>query len=106
MSKLKETLTKKILSISGVSEKFWPNDEGGFTSFIYKEKDFAHYHSSNEIDLRLTKKVIAKEELTHPTDSSVHPKRAAGFPWIELRFSTVKEVNETFRLVKLAIQQI
>ena len=106
MSKLKESLTKKLLSISGVSEKFWPNEDGGFISFIYKEKEFAHYHPSNEIDLRLTKKVIAKEALTHPSDSTVHPKRAKGSPWIELRFSSIKEVNETFRLVKVATEQI
>ena len=106
MSKFKESLTKKILSVSGVSEKFWPNENGGFTSFIFKDVDFAHYHPTDEIDLRLTKKVIASEGLSHPQDSTVHPKRAKGSPWIELRFSSAKEVNEVFRMVKIAIGQI
>ena len=106
MSKLKNSLTQKIMSLPGVSEKFYPSDTGGFTSFIYNGKDFAHYHPTDEIDLRLTKKVIASEKVTHPSDSEIHPKRSKTSPWIELRFSSNKELADTFRLVKLAIDQI
>lgn len=56
MSTLKESLKEMILTIPGVTEKFWPTDNGGFASFIFKGKDFAHFHAGNELDLRLTKK--------------------------------------------------
>ena len=106
MSKLKASLTEKILGIAGVSEKHFPTASGGFTSFIYKNIEFAHFHPTDEIDLKLTKKVIASEKVKHPKHSAVHPKRSSGSPWIELRFSSAKEVNEVFRLVKLATEKI
>ena len=106
MSNLKETLREKILSIPGVVEKYWPTENGGFTSYVFKNKDFAHFHPGNELDLRLTKKVIAKEKIVHPKDSVVHPNRAQGSPWIELRFNTQTELLNVYRLVELAIKQI
>jgi hypothetical protein len=106
MSELKESLTKKILSLPGVKEEIWPNESGGFISFKFKGKDFAHYHPSDEIDLRLTKKVIAAESVIRLPNSIVHPKRAKSSPWIEIRFSSEKDLNEIMRLVKLAIEQI
>ena len=106
MSELKASLTEKILGITGVSEMQFPTDRGGFTSFVYKNKEFAHFHPTNEIDLKLTKNLIASEKVKHPKGSAVHPKRSNGSPWIELRFSSAKEVNEIFRLVKLAIEKI
>lgn len=106
MSTLKESLKEMILNIPGVTEKFWPTENGGFTSFIFKNKDFAHFHTGDELDLHLTKKVIASEKLMHPKDSLVHPKRAMGSSWIELRFSSEQDVLAVYRLVCLAIKQI
>ena len=56
MPDLKKKLTARILDIPGVTEKFWPTESGGFTYFSYKDKDIAHFHAGNELDLRLTKK--------------------------------------------------
>lgn len=106
MSTLKESLKEMILTIPGVTEKFWPTDNGGFASFIFKGKDFAHFHAGNELDLRLTKKMIASEKLVHPKDSVDHPNRAKGSSWIELRFSSERDVLDVYRLVLLAIKQI
>ena len=107
MSKLKELLSQKILSIPGVTQETFKGKDGGeFTSFSYRNKDFAHFHPGNELDLRLTKKVIAKEKIVHPKDSIVHPNRAQGSPWIELRFNTQTELLNVYRLVELAIKQI
>jgi Family of unknown function (DUF5519) len=106
MPNQKAILSEKITSIPGVSEKYWPTENGGFTSFIYKGKDFAHFHSGNELDIRLTKKVIASEKLEHPSDSVDHPNRSKNSPWIEVRFNTQQEALDVYRLVELAIKQI
>lgn len=106
MPELRKLLTKKVLAIPGITEKVWPDRDDGFSSFIYKDKDFAHFHHDHEIDLRLTKKVIAREALIAPQNSEVHPNRAKGSPWIELRFNDEKDVDEVLRLIHLAILHI
>jgi hypothetical protein len=78
----------------------------GFSSLTYRGKAFAHFHSDSELDLRLTKAVIEREGLVHPPGSKVHPKRAKGSSWIEVRFTEVAELDGVVRLVQLAISQL
>jgi len=106
MENLKELLTCRILSIPGVTKQYLATDNGGLTSFSFNGKDFAHYHTGNELDLRLTKKVIASEKLVHPRDSTVHPNRSQNSPWIELRFNSKAEVAVVHHLVALSIKQL
>jgi len=106
MSTLKKELEKKILELSGVTTQTYQGKNGEFSSFVYKEKEFAHFHNDNEIDLRLTKRVIASEGLSHPIGSLQHPKRSKSSPWIELRFTNKTELFRVFEFVKLAIAQI
>lgn len=106
MTTLRKALTKQLLSITGVTEKIWPDRGDGFSSLIYKNKDFAHFHNDNEIDLRLTKTVRRQERTLNPVNSTYHPKRSANSPWVELRFNSTAELNEVVRLVKLAIEKI
>jgi len=103
MSTLRQQLTQSLLKISGVTEKHWPDRDDGFSSFEYKGKDFAHFHHDNEIDVKLGKQIIKKHRVPRPDDSEQHPDRAAGSPWIELRYNTSAEVNEVVRLIKLAL---
>ena len=83
-----------------------PSKVAGGTALYYKGKEFAHFHHDNEIDLRLTGKVIKSLGLSHPTGSENHPSRAASSPWIELRFHTEAEAKRVAELVKLAITQL
>src|SRR5690349_19816286 len=108
MDPLRHKLTQALLKIPGVTEKPWPDRDDGFSSFIYKNKDFAHFHSNNdnEIDVRLGKQLIKSQKVPRPVDSKVHPDRAPGSSWIELRYKDSKEVNEVVRLIKLALADI
>ena len=103
---LQNKLKEKIVALEGVSEVSYEGKNGTFSSFVYKEKEFAHFHNENELDLRLTKKVIASEGVSHPEDSKCHPKRSRGSQWIELRFNNEKEMDSVLHYVKLAIAQI
>jgi len=87
----------------GVEERAWPGRDDGFTSLHYQGKDLGHFHPNGEIDLRLGKEVIKREQLTHPADSTVHPDRAKGSPWYEMKVASAKDVNEAVRLARLAI---
>lgn len=103
MSKLRKSLIKKLEMISGLEDR--PSIVAGGSAIFYNNKEIAHFHHDNEIDVRLTKKVIRQEGLVHPVDSKVHKKRAASSEWYEIRFHSQEEVQEAVRLFKLAIKQ-
>lgn len=89
------------VSKAGVEDR--PAPVAGGSALFYRGKEFAHFHNDAELDLKLTKKIIAAEALSHPPGSVHHPHRAAGSPWIELRFDDAKSVEAVARLVLLAI---
>ena len=90
----------------GVEERPWPGRDDGASSLICRGKEVAHFHHPNELDLRLGKQTIQREKLVHPRDSNVHPKRAKGSPWIELRLVSDADVAKIARLVEIAIADL
>ena len=106
MSELKQLLLRDLLAIPGVSEKKWQGRDDDFSSLVYKNTDFAHFHNNNELDLRLTAKIIKAEAVPRPANSIYHPNRSNNSPWIELRFAHKDDLRTVIPLVKLAIAQI
>ena len=100
----KEQLLHQLASLEGLSAE--PSPVAGGTALLFRGKEFAHFHNDNELDLRLTRKVITSLGLSHPPGSVHHPTRAASSPWIEIRFSSPGEVKRTVELVKLAVAQL
>lgn len=101
---LKQQLLVALAEIDGLTAE--PSPVSGGTALFYRSREFAHFHNDNELDLRLTKKVIQAEGLAHPSGSIHHPSRSSSSPWIEVRFKTASEVARTAELVKLAIRQL
>ena len=106
MSQLKQSLMRMILEIPAVTKQTFEGRNGELIAFSFKGKEFAHFHAGNELDLRLTKNVIAREQLAHPENSENHPKRSANSAWIELRFTKEAELQKIVKLVILATNQI
>jgi luciferase-like monooxygenase len=105
MSELRDELVERLARL-GVEHHPFPGRTDGFAALRYRGKEFAHFHNDRELDLRLTKQTIQREGLVHPPDSTVHPDRSSKSPWIELRFTTVADLDNVMRLVKLAIEQL
>jgi hypothetical protein len=103
MPTLKQELLRQLHQIEGLEAK--PSQVAGGTALFYKGREFAHFHHDNEIDLRLTKKVINSLGLSHPPRSTAHPARSASSPWLEVRFNTSDEVSHVTMLVRHAIAQ-
>jgi hypothetical protein len=103
VAKLKAQLVKKLERISKLEDR--PSKVAGGSAIFYRDKEIAHFHHDNEIDIRLTKKVIRAEGLTHPSNSKIHHHRGPSSEWIEIRFTTAKHVDEVVRLFKLALKQ-
>lgn len=104
MTTLKQQLLDLLVSVEGVTAESSP--VAGGTALCFRGKEFAHFHHDHEIDLRLTRKVIASLGLSHPAGSASHPTRAATSPWIEVRFNSSSEVLRAAELVKLAVGQL
>ena len=103
MSALRNALSKRLRDI-GVVERAWPGRDDGFASLLFGGKEFAHFHTECELDIRLGKDVIKRERLVHPTDSTVHPDRARSSPWFEMKVTSAADMDEAVRLVQIAIQ--
>lgn len=103
MNALKKQLLELLAPIEGLSVESSP--VAGGTALFFGGREFAHFHHDQELDLRLTRKFIAAQGLSHPAGSVQHPARPKGSPWIELRFTSPSEVQRVAELVKLAIAQ-
>jgi hypothetical protein len=105
MAHLRSKLVQRLEKL-GVKDRAWPGRDDGFSSLCYEDKEFVHFHSDGELDIRLTKSVIHREGLVHPSDSKVHPNRSKNSQWIEVRFVKAADLERVVRLVQLAIEQI
>lgn len=103
VGKLRSDLVKKLSRIKGLEDR--PSRVAGGSAIFYKNKEIAHFHDDHEIDVRLTKKIIKKEGLNHPSNSKIHRHRSPSSEWIEIRFKKPADVAEVVRLFKLALKQ-
>lgn len=103
MNSLKAQLLEAIERLPGMQVVVWPERSDGFTTLNYGQKEIAHFHHDNELDLALGKSLIKQQGLQHPANSIRHPKRSASSAYIELRFNSPADVEEVIRLLKLAI---
>jgi len=105
MNAIRRSLDLRLREL-GVEVRAFPGRDDGFAGLLFQGKDFGHFHSPCEIDIRLGKDIIKREGLVHPVDSTVHPDRAKGSPWYEMKLTRTTDVDEAIRLVKLAIEAL
>jgi Luciferase len=104
MTDLRTRLVTELEKIEGLTDQ--PSPVSGGSALFFNSREFAHFHNDRELDLRLTKKVIKSEGLTHPVNSEYHPERGAGSHWIEIRFNKFSELMHAVEMVKLAINEL
>lgn len=102
---LHDELCRRLREI-GVEHRPWPGRDDGFAGLEYDGRDLGHFHHWSEIDLRLGKTLIARENLVRMKDSKVHPDRAKNSPWHEMKLRSPADVDEAVRLVQLAIEDL
>jgi hypothetical protein len=72
MTSLRKQLIARVAKL-GVEERTLPGRDDGFAALCYRGMPLAHFHNDNELDLHLTRSIIAREGLVHPSHSVVHP---------------------------------
>ena len=103
-SEIKTLLLAELSAVDGLEVRASP--VAGGTALFYKGREFAHFHSEHELDLRLTKKVIHRLGLTHPQGSGQHPGRSTNSPWIVVTFHAEDDIERVSDLVKLAVANL
>ncbi len=92
---LAKELQARILELTDVEAKksrFSPQ-----TAFFRGKREFAHFHSENAIDIRLTKAKIKSLKPDYRLEIT-HPPR----DWLVAHFDEVADVDYVFKLVEQA----
>lgn len=105
MTPLKAELIKRLEAIPGVTHRPWPERDDGFSTIHFGGKEIGHFHSANELDLRLGRKLIERSGLKHPHGSACHPKRSANSQFIELRFDGAGDLDRIVALIALLVDE-
>ena len=105
MSALQKQLEKELLKIDDVEIRLYKKDSK-LLCVYYKGKEFAHFHDDNELDIRLTHKIIKDYSLVHPTRSKSHPNRSKKTKTMLLPFKDSKQLSELIHIVKLVVQEL
>jgi len=102
----KERLIAKLILIPDVTVDRYKETE--LFGVNYKGKEVAHFQTGagieTELDIRLTKAIIKRENLTVPAKSKSHPDRSANSRWIVQEYASPADLDKMVRLVKLAIE--
>ncbi len=102
MASLRIQLIEKLEKIKGITVRLWKPDHHLMVIY-YHDKEVAHFHGNNELDIRLSKEVVKRDGLTHAPDRIGHLNRKNGGRWLIVRFTRKHHLAEMERLIKLAI---
>jgi Family of unknown function (DUF5519) len=95
---LTERLASGLLSLRGVEEG--KSTFGPQTAFFVAGREFAHVHRDGEIDLRLTRPLIAGRRDGLEDDSRVSMRRNSD--WVTVSFSSAGDVRLALELGRAA----
>ncbi len=104
VSKLREQLEKRLRALPQVSIATWKDTDLVCVSFANKE--FAHFHGVNILDLRLTPKIIREERLSRSVSAQIHPNRSPNSRWIGVEFNSLADVDNLLHLVRRACDEM
>ena len=89
-------LTERMLQREGVV--MGPSKLADATAFFHRDREFAHFHSDEEIDIRLPH----DEQQEFVTLDPVRP-RPHRSPWIAVRIVTEEDVDLALRMAERAL---
>jgi hypothetical protein len=102
MAELRKKLIDELEKIPGIDVHLWKPDRD-FMVIDYNDKEVAHFHGNNELDVRLSPEVVKRDGLTHAPNRVGHLNRKNGGTWLVVRFTREGHLAKMLRLVKIAI---
>lgn len=101
MTNLRDELVKRLEAVPNVSVGLWKDTD--LLCVFHEDKEIAHFQNDNEIDIRLTPKIIKQRELYPPENTTSHLTRSKNSRWIVQSFEDVENQNEIVALIQIAI---
>ena len=95
---LRNELIESILDLPDVDLR--PSRFGSGEAFFVGRREFAHFHAGNEIDLRVTKKVL--RTLCEDLEADRRADYRKTSDWLAFRFPRRKDLERALELVTLA----
>jgi hypothetical protein len=100
MSIVRDKLIEQFAEIPEVSIGLWKDTD--LLCVFFRGREIAHFHGDQEIDIRLTPKIIKQQALTPPAHSNSHPDRAKNSRWLVQSIDTATQIKPIVELVQIA----
>ena len=104
MARLRQALERELSALPDIRIDRWRDTD--LVCVFFKGRDFAHFHSDDVLDIRLSPKIIREEKLPRSIASTKHPNRSKNSRWIEIEFLTPDDVARLVRLVERACTEL
>lgn len=102
MPDLRDELVRRLTALPGVSVAFYKDTD--LLCVFHNHKEIAHFQNEQEIDIRLTPKIIQQNGLHPPPNTTSHLDRPTRSRWIVQSFAQPEMLDEIVSLVRLAAE--
>lgn len=101
MKVARQRLEAALLEIAEVSIR--PYRDTDLICVLYRDREFAHFHGEDVLDIRLTPKIIRDYGMSREITKRFHPNRSPNSRWICLAIRTEDQLVQLKDLARLAI---
>lgn len=102
MPDLRDELVRRLTALPGVSVALYKDTD--LLCVFHNHKEIAHFQNEQEIDIRLTPKIIQQNGLHPPPNTTSHLDRAKSSRWIVQAFDQPETLDEIVGLIRLATE--
>lgn len=99
----RERLTTKLAELPDVELALYKDSD--LLCVYFKGKEFAHFHTDPEIDVRMSQKFIRKLKLGPAFESANHPNRSKNSRWRVIPFHSAQDVDNIVQLIETLVNE-
>ncbi len=100
MATLQQNLINQLETLPDITVALWKDSD--LLCVFFKGKEIAHFQNEQEIDIRLTPKIIKQKGLTPPPNTQSHLDRSKNSRWLVQSLSGENQIDQIIDLIKIA----
>jgi hypothetical protein len=98
---VRQEIERRLSELPGLTRR--PSRHGDSYSYFAAEREIAHFHGDERMDVRLTKERIPQLKAERVLDSRV-TTRGASAEWVAVRIAEPRDISLAVQLVEEAIR--